>query len=145
MKMHYVPLPFEVDQVFREQKVTRLIGSINDFPVRRGIVGRKDGERYIILGRTLMRDIGVSPGDIVFAELRPDPDPEYIELGEEFEAVLDDDPEAAVRFFGMTTGKRRSLAYYITSAKRVETRIKRALEIAHKLKTYTLYGDKRPE
>jgi hypothetical protein len=36
---------------------------------------------------------------------------------------------------------QRSIASYVTSAKRQETRIKRALELAHKLKTYTLYGD----
>ena len=42
----------------------------------------------------------------------------------------------------MTPGRQRGLAYYITSAKTTDTRLKRALEIAHKLRTHTLYGDR---
>ena len=144
MKMHYVPLPMDMAQELNERKIRRLIGTLNGFPVRRGVQGRKDGEQYLVLGRSLLRDIGVIEGDTVIAELQIDPDPDFVDLGEEFEAVLADDEDAARRFYAMTPGKRRSLAHYVTSAKRVETRIKRALELAYKLRTYTLYGDKRP-
>jgi hypothetical protein len=37
------------------------------------------------------------------------------------------------------------MAGYVTGAKREETRIKRALEMAYKLRTHTLYGDLHPE
>ena len=50
-------------------------------------------------------------------------------------------PSAAARFASLTPGRQRSLAYYVDSAKRDATRIRRALDLAHKLKTHTLYGD----
>jgi|GEM_PF-294709 len=142
MKMHYLPIPEEMATVLHERKIRRVVGTLNGVHVNRGIMGKKDGDCYLILGRALLRDIGVILGDTIEAELEEDPSPDHVDIGEEFEAVLEDDLEAADRFYKMTPGKQRSLSHYITSAKRVETRIKRALEIAYKLRTYSLYGDK---
>ena len=95
------------------------------------------------MGVALLKELGLQYGDEIEVELCPDPDPDFVDLGEEFTEVLELDEEAAERFYGFTVGKKRGLAHYVNSAKRSETRIKRALEIAHKLKTYTLYGDKK--
>ena len=144
MKMHYLPIPQEIAITLRERKIRRVIGTLNGVSVNRGVMGSKDGDSYLIIGRTLLRDIGVILGDTIDAELEEDPNPNHVDIGEEFEAVLEDDEPAAERFYNMTPGKQRSLAHYVTSAKRVETRIKRALELAYKLRTFTLYGDKNP-
>ena len=141
LRMHYLPLPADIAEAWQAEGVRRVVGTLNDYPVRRGIQGRFDGERFVLLGQALLREIGAVEGDIVVAVLEPDPDPEHINLGEELEAALDQDEAAAERFYGMTPGRQRSLAYYVTSAKRTETRIKRALELAYKLRTHTLYGD----
>ena len=98
-----------------------------------------------MFGIQIMKELGIVLGDELMISLDPDPDPDFVELGEEFTEVLELDEEAAARFFSFTPGKQRGLATYVNNAKREETRIKRALEIAHKLKTYTLYGDKKPE
>lgn len=143
MRMHYLPIPEEMATLLQERKVRRVVGTLNGVPVNRGIMRNKEGDRYLILGRSLLRDIGVILGDTVEAELEEDPNPDRVDIGEEFEAVLEEDGEAADRFYNMTPGKQRSLAHYVTSAKRVETRIKRALELAYKLRTYTLYGDEK--
>lgn len=142
MRMHYLPIPEDMAAMLRERNVRRVIGTLNGVQVNRGVMGNKDGDCYLILGRSLLRDIGVILGDTIEAELEEDPNPNHVTLGEEFEAVLEDDEAAATRFYTMTPGKQRSLAHYVTSAKRVETRIKRALELAYKLRTYSLYGDK---
>jgi hypothetical protein len=42
----------------------------------------------------------------------------------------------------MTVGMQRSLAYYVSSVKNTDSRIKRALELAYKMKTETLYIQK---
>ncbi|MEO0973902.1 MAG: YdeI/OmpD-associated family protein, partial [Pseudomonadota bacterium] len=59
-------------------------------------------------------------------------------------AVLAEDEEAATRFETFTPGKQRSLAHHVTSAKRTETRERRAYELARKIRTYTLHGDTPP-
>ncbi len=141
MKMHYLPLPQDVSEALLEQGITRLVCTLNGHDVRRAVQGRHDGERFILLGQALRRDLGLHLGDLVEVTIRPDPDPDRIELGEEFEAVLEEDQEAAARFFSFTPGRQRSLASYVTGAKRSETRVKRAYELAYKLRTFTLYGD----
>ena len=144
-RYHYLPLPDDVADELQAEGVRRLTGTLNGHPFRRAIQGRRDGTRFLILGQSLLRDVGAGYGDTVAVVLRPDPDPDHVELGEELAAVLEQDEEAGARFYGLTPGRQRSLASYVTGAKRVETRVKRALELAHKLRTRTLYGDLRSE
>jgi hypothetical protein len=144
-RFHYLPLPADVADALQAEGVRRLHVTLNGHACTRAVQGRRDGERFLVLGQALLRDVGAAYGDPVEVVLRPDPDPDRVEVGEELEAVLGQDEEAAARFYGMTPGRQRSYAYYVTSAKRTETRIKRALELAHKLRTRTLYGDLHPE
>ena len=139
---HYLTIPPEVADDFASRDVRRVIASFNGKEYRRAINGRKDGEKLLILGNSILRDLKLKMGDRVKVILRDDPNPDEIELGEEFEEVLEQDDEAAARWATFTPGKQRGLCYYINSGKRVETRIKRALEIAEKIRTHTLYGDK---
>ncbi|MFA9213186.1 MAG: YdeI/OmpD-associated family protein [Candidatus Methylacidiphilales bacterium] len=61
-------------------------------------------------------------------------DSELLEILEEFKEALLLDKEAAVIFSSFTTGYKRSLMHYITSAKNIETRIKRSFELTAKIK-----------
>ncbi|MBI1193536.1 MAG: hypothetical protein GC205_10220 [Bacteroidetes bacterium] len=145
MKQHYLPVPAEYAEAYDAAGVRRLILSVPPHQWRRALLGTKEGERLIMMGQPILRELGLRVGQSVTFSLHPDPDPDAIDLGEEFEAVLDQDAAAAKRFFSFTPGKQRSLAYYVTSAKREETRIKRALELAHKIKNRQLFSDLNPE
>jgi hypothetical protein len=145
LRQHYVPVPSDIAKELEEYGTRRVIATINGLTVRRALLNNKAGDRYIFVSLDILRQIRASLNDIVLVDLMSDPDPNHIDLGEEFETVLEQDDKAADRFFGMTPGKQRGLAHYVTSAKRIETRIKRALEMAHKLRTHTLHGDMDPE
>ncbi|HEX9951288.1 MAG TPA: YdeI/OmpD-associated family protein [Rubricoccaceae bacterium] len=140
---HTLPVPGEVAATLAASGTRRVVAVLNGHPVRRALT-TLDGGTVLMLGRDILRTVGVEEGDTVFADLSPDPEPDRVDLGAEFEAALADDAEAAARFFSFTPGRQRSMAIYVTGAKRPETRVRRALELAHKLRTHTLYGD-RPE
>jgi len=142
MRSHYIPLPLAVNHALAD--VRRVECVINGHSVNRGIISFGDGERGLIVGQDLLRSLGARLGDLVTVSLWPDPAPDRVDLPEEFEAVLAQDEEAAERFRSMSPGKQRSLASYVTGAKRTETRLRRAFELAEKLRTHTLYGDQRP-
>ncbi|MDZ4701456.1 MAG: YdeI/OmpD-associated family protein [Rhodothermales bacterium] len=142
---HYLLIPPEIADGYRSAGVKRVIATLNGRPFNRAILGNADGERFLVVGLPILRDIKARPGDIVMIELMPDPEPDRIELGIEFTEVLELDDEAAERFYSFTPGRQRSMAYYVTSARREETRIKRSLDLAHKLRTRTLYGDREQE
>ena len=142
LRQHYVPLPAEVAAACAAAGgMRRVIATLNGHAFRRAVQSSRDGERFVLLGLPLLREIGARPGDMVTVSLAPDPEPDRIDLGDELAAALEQDAAAAERFFAMPPGRQRSLAYYVTSAKREDTRIARALELAHKLRTHTLYGD----
>ncbi|MCZ6757828.1 MAG: YdeI/OmpD-associated family protein [Bacteroidetes bacterium] len=145
MKQHYVPIPMEMADALKEAGVRRVLATLNGYTLSRGIQGRKDGEKYLMLGRTILRDIGANYGDTVMVSITPDPEPDRIELCDEFASALKQDDEAFTRFETLVPSHRRGLNYYVDSAKRADTRIKRALEVVNKLRTYTLYGDLKKE
>jgi hypothetical protein len=140
MSYHYLPVPADVAATLLASGTRRVVATMNGHPARRAIVTH-EGAPALIVGVGLLRDVGVREGETVFVDVVPDPEPDRVDLGDEFEAVLADDTAAADRFFGFTVGRQRSMASYVTGAKRTGTRLKRALELAHKLRTHTLYGD----
>ncbi len=145
LKQHYAPVPTDIAEALIAEGSRRVFCTINGKTFRRAIQNSKDGEYFVLLGLSLMKDLGIEMGDELMVKLEPDPDPDFVDIGVEFEEVLAMDEEAAKRFYGFTPGKQRGFALHVNSARREETRIKRALEIAHKLRTYTLYDDRKRE
>ena len=139
--MHYLPVPEDIAEALHASGTRRVIGTVNGHPINRGLHGNSNGGWRLMLGRAVLREVGVQYGDTVLVELQSDPTPDVIALPDELTEALAQDEQAAERFYGMTPGRQRSLATYVTSAKRSETRIKRAVDLARKLRTYTLHSD----
>ena len=73
--------------------------------------------------------------------MRVDPNPDAVEIAEELLEALAQDDEARERWETFTPGMQRSVNHYVDSAKRPETRIRRAVEVTEKIRTRTLHGD----
>lgn len=142
LRFHYLPLPDDVVGAFDRAGVRRVVAVLNGTPFRRAIMRTDEHGPHLVTGQIILREIGARLGEPVMIELSPDPEPDLVEVPEELEVALDQDEEAAERFYAFSPGKQRSLALYVSQAKRVETRVKRAVELAYKLRTRTLYGDR---
>ena len=141
MNPHGIPVPDELARHCRQEGISRLIVTLNGFRMRRGLQGSHELGSHFVVGLNLLEEAGVSPGDTVIIEVEPDPDPDQVDVCDELLIALEQDTEAKARWEALSPGKQRSIAHYVNGAKREETRIKRALEIATKLRTRTLYGD----
>ncbi len=143
---HSVPVPPELVDYMKARKLRRLSGTLDAVPFNLALQGRAgENERCLQLSRQTMRALKAKDGISITVTCTPDENPDEVALPEELMEVFYLEPEAAARFEAMTPGRRRSLAYYVGSAKGIDTRIKRALELAHKLRTYTLFGDLNPQ
>ena len=142
---HVLPVPDEISDSLRDEGITRLLVIVGQFTLRRAIQGPHFGGRFITLNKEIMKNLDAKAGDTIEVSIERDPDPDFIELAVEFEAVLDEDEVAKKRWDTFTPGKQRSLAHFVNGPKRSETRIKRSLEMAEKIRTYSLYGDKKPD
>lgn len=144
-RMHALGVPTPVAEAVLTRSTRRVMVTLAGDTLRRALQTRitDEGDRahFLLLSADLMRTFALREGAIVSIVLDVDPEPDRLDLPAELVAALDLDPEAADRFYGFTPGRQRSMAHYVASAKRAETKEKRALELATKLRTYTLYGD----
>jgi len=70
--------------------------------------------------------------------------PGHVELPEELIAALELEDGLRERFEKLGTGIRRSMAYWVNSGKRPETRAQRAVEILRRLQSGRLVSGGKP-
>ncbi len=142
MNHQVVFLPGDVVEQLSISGKARIIGSANGLDYRRAALSDGNGRYYMIFGKDFLKKGGLVMGQQVDITIALDPEPDRVDIPEELEAAMEFDEDAAKRFYGFTPGKQRSLCIYVSQSKREETRIKRALELCEKMRTYTLHGDK---
>jgi hypothetical protein len=143
LRHHVLPVPDAVGAAWQKAKIRRLVGTLNGQAVNRALQSHADGGYFLLLGQDVLRQLGLKRGSRVQAVLGPDPEPDTPEMPAEFALVLAEDAAALARWDTFTPGARRSLIHYVASAKQEPTRIKRALELALKLRTRTLHSDRQ--
>lgn len=125
-RYYYVVFPYDAAEVFGTKERIRVTGTLNGIPVDRGLIPDGNGGHYIILGGDLRKQTGLRLGSEARFELQLHENPGEPEVPEELAMAFELEPEAGEIFRQLTPGRRRSLIYYITSAKRTETREQRA-------------------
>lgn len=143
MRYHALPVPSDVAASFKKAGISRLIATVNGHTYRRALQNHADGDSFIILGRELLKECGLKRGSTATVTLTPDPEPEALDIPDCFTLVLEQDDAARTRWHTFPLGRQRSLLHYITSAKQEATRIKRSWELAEKIRTHSLYGDRK--
>lgn len=136
-----LPVPDDIAAAWKQAKIRRLVGTINGHAIKRALMNHADGGSFLIVSRAIIKAAQIGSRTPATLEFGPDPTPDQLDMPDEFQFVLDDDPAALARWDTFTLGRQRSLVSYITSAKTEPTRIKRSLELALKIRTHTLYGD----
>jgi hypothetical protein len=132
-------LPDKILKKLPQKGRLRAKGTFNEAPFSLAIQRRQKAEYFFMVSKSLCRAAKINTGDpvrVLFSLV----DPDVVELPEELEAVLEQDPEALNAWRKFTPGYQRSLALYITTVKNVDSRINRALELANKAKAGKLHG-----
>lgn len=132
-------LPYDVSQAYIDAGIKRVLFNANGVTLKRALISDGKGARFIILGKDALRTLAVGKGATIEISLVPDPNPDAVDLPEELEAVLDQDEDFSKIFRGLTPGRQRSLAIYVSSAKGIDTRINRSITLANKAKRGELY------
>lgn len=119
-----LPVPDDIAEILATQNARRIEGEINDHPINLALTKAPviDGT-FLWTGKSLLREIGISPGEPLEIRLRRAPD-DAVDVPEDIMLALRQ-AEALDVWDALTPGKQRSLLYQIKTAKRAETRIKR--------------------
>lgn len=140
---HVIKVPEEVAAEFRTSKgAIRILCSIEgkeEFPCA---LNPRDGEYVIMASKQLISKHKLKNNEVFSVSIRPDLN-DGLELPEEFLEVLNQDEWGSQLFDALLPGLKRSLLYYIRSAKSADTRIKRSFQILEKIKTQSLHSQKK--
>ncbi len=134
---HSITVPFTIVELFIKQRRKRVLVEITfeDKSVTfHAALQKYHGNYHITFNKENQKKLGVFPTDYFTVKLTEDTSKYGVEMPEEFEAVLQSDPEAFEIFETLTDGKKRSLIYYILKIKNSQNRIDKALIITENLK-----------
>jgi hypothetical protein len=133
--MHYLFIPPEIIEKTGGSFSKRLICTVNGKESWQcGFMALGEGNAYISITNKRMKTLGVKEGDEVKVRLEEDTSKYGMEMCEELEAVLNDDPEGLERFENLTPGKQRYILQYVKTVKNTDKRIERALMLIGNLK-----------
>jgi hypothetical protein len=130
--MHYMMVNPSVIKKFAGQK--RVTCTINEVSFHCALMPKKEGGHFIYLGAPLMKKLKLKKGMTVKPSFKKDDSTYKFEMPEEFEEVLQSEPDAFTVFKSLTEGNQRSLIYLASMPKSVDKKIERALLISKKLK-----------
>jgi 2-methylaconitate cis-trans-isomerase PrpF len=127
----YLPVPEEVATFYKEKSVTRFIAQINDrLTLHCAIMPGGNQTFFILMNKTNVKALKIEFGMPVEVILSPDNSKYGMPLGEELEALLQEDAPFAQSFEKLTPGKQRNLIYLINKAKSSEIRLRTAIVVA---------------
>ena len=113
----------------------RVRGTLNGSAFATTAVPNGDGTHSLLVTKPLQALASVGPGDRVTVEFEVLRGHAPVRLPAELSAALRASSEAAVRFSGLAPSHRRAWAEYVASAKKPETRRRRAGEALARIRS----------
>lgn len=136
----YLEIDYGSAQAFIKNEGTRIVLQFKQgLSYHRALQLRKDGYALVALSKDLLKKQGFEVGDKVWFSLSKDESEYGMPFSPFFKEVLAQDNAAEMEFNKLKMGRQRGLLHYIDSAKTEETKLKRSVEIAEKLKRDGLY------
>ncbi len=89
---------------------------------------------FILVNNEIRKKLRLNEGDELLVGLEKDLSDYGFDMPEELSVLLEQDDEVNQYFMHLTVGKRRSLIYLVHKVKNTDSRLRKALAIAHHLK-----------
>ncbi len=92
------------------------------------------GEHAIHIRKEILKQVGKQHGDEVHLVVEQDLTPRVLEIPDDFQWLLDEDPRLSEKFEQLSFSNKSSIINYINQAKRPETRVKRIENFIQRIK-----------
>lgn len=127
----YVPQEITSQLEFGKTKRLRIDGEINGVQIDLAIMPQR-GKWFLLVSKQLQKQSGLANGDIASVSFDV-ADQDAVHVPRELQYALEANERALSVWEGLTPGKRRGWCFRVDSAKRSETRERRALEVVEQL------------
>ncbi|MDO7874931.1 YdeI/OmpD-associated family protein [Hymenobacter sp. ASUV-10] len=115
------------------KKAKRVLMTIGRHTERLGLLPLEGGGRYLMLRKSLCKELGIEIGQELSITLTPDPDPDRVDLPDELLEALAAWPEAQAAYEPLNGAMKRAMVRQIEEAKTPDTRARRAVQMVEKL------------
>jgi len=126
----YFIVPFNVPEVYGTKAQVKVRGTIDGYPYRGSIANMGEGH-CMVVKKEIRQVIDKSAGDTVKVVMDIDTEPRIVEVPEDFQQVLNNNPKAKEIFDTFSYSHKKEYVEWIEGAKKQETRenrIKKAIE-----------------
>jgi hypothetical protein len=117
-------VPFDVQQVWGTRAQVRVRGTLNGHPYRASIAPY-GGQHYMVLRKEIREGAGLKSGDRVKVVMEVDTEERTVDVPDDFQQALDQNPQAKAIFEDFAYTPRKEYVHWIESAKKAETRASR--------------------
>jgi len=122
---HHIPLPEQKAKAILEKMGKRVLCTVNgNVSIHCAILRSSAFGYYIMVGKATKKKIMVEANESLKLKIEKDNTTYQAEMPEELAAVLETDEEAATIFDKLTSGKKRSIIYFIAKVKKSDINVK---------------------
>lgn len=136
----YVEIPFDVYEVFGERNLVKVKATFDGIPYRGSLAKMGSPCHILIIRKDIRAQLNKDVGDFVEVTVEKDLEERIVEVPEELQKLLDENPKAKEFYNGLAYTYRKEYARWISSAKREATKLSRLEKTLDKL----LNGVKAP-
>jgi hypothetical protein len=120
----YFIVPFNVPQVYGTKAHVKVRGTIDGHPYR-GLIANMGEGHCLVVNKEIREAIGKMASDTVKVEMEVDTEPRIVDVPEDLQQALENNPPVKERFDQLSYTHRKEYVQWIEEAKKPETRVNR--------------------
>jgi hypothetical protein len=117
--------PFNTLDVFGKKSRFPVILEVNARTYHTSVFPEQDGTGFVLFNKTMQDETGLKAGDQAEVTLTLDTTPRVVETPPDLQSALQEHPEAAAFWEGLSYSNRKVYINWVDEAKREETRTQR--------------------
>lgn len=129
----FLPIPFDVEEVFGKRSRVPVKGTINGYPFRNSLLPEGDGTHSMAVNKELQNGATAGPGDLVAVVMEADTDDRVVVVPDDLAAALGKSDPAKGAFDALAYSHKKEYVDWIEDAKKPETRQRRILKAVEML------------
>ena len=122
---YFIDFPYDVLTEFGTKKQVRVKIWFDGYLERKSLLPKGEGKHWISISYTLRTQLGKVDGDHLHMVVEPDLDPRTVEIPEDFEWLLDNEPHLKEVFNRQSYFNQKFFCDWITQSSGPETRVHR--------------------
>lgn len=134
MDAFYLTFPFSVPEIFGSKGQIKVKVTINGVEFRGSLAPMGTGSHVLGIRKELRNKMRITFGNLVSVKLERDMEPRTVEIPEDLEALLSQEPELKARFQKMAYTHQKEYVQHLEDAKKPETRQRRLIKTLEMLR-----------